>query len=99
MQTTPCTPNFVHTPCLGACSWHRAPKLWLLGLVAALALLLTIILCAVLLGNHPPRFVEGPTMIANAGYGFDTSMAVDQSGFVYYTVIPAELFLGEIDPG
>lgn len=38
-------------------------------------------------------------MIASAGYGFDTSMAVDQSGFVYYTVIPSELFLAEIDPG
>ena len=70
-----------------------------MGLVAALALLLTIILCVVLLGNSPPQFVEGPTMIANAGYGFDTSMTVDHSGFVYYTVIPSVLFLGDIDPG
>lgn len=70
-----------------------------MGLVAVLTLLLTIILCVVLLGNTPPKFVEGPTMIANAGYGFDTSMAVDHSGFVYYTVIPSVLFLGEIDPG
>lgn len=62
-------------------------------------LLLTIILCALLVGNCTPRFVSGPDVLSTAGYGFDTSMAVDCSGFVYYTVIPAELFLNELDPG
>lgn len=91
--------NSVYKPGFDACSWRRAPRLWLIALVAALALLLTIILCTVLIGNSTPKFVDGPTVIASAGYGFDTSMAIDQSGFVYYTVIPADLFLGELDPG
>lgn len=81
------------------CSWRRQPKLWLIALTAALALLLTIILCALLLGNNPPKFVAGPDILATAGYGFDTSMVVDHSGFVYYTVIPSETFLDELDPG
>ena len=69
------------------------------GAVAALALLLAIILCAVLIGNSTPKFVDGPSVVSSAGYGFDTSMAVDHSGFIYYTVIPADVFLSELDPG
>ena len=72
--------------------------MWLIALVAALALLLTIILC-VLIGNSTPQFVDGPTMVSSAGYDLDTSMAIDHSGTIYYTVIPADLFLNELDPG
>ena len=82
-----------------ACSWRRAPRLWLIALAAALVLLLTIILCALLVGNNQPSFVAGLGILATAGYGFDTSMVVDHSGFVYYTVIPSELFFDELDPG
>lgn len=89
----------VHRPCHAACSWRRAPRLWLIALVAALVLLLTIILCAVLIGNSTPKFVGGPSVVSSAGHGFDTSMAIDHSGFIYYTVIPADVFLSELDPG
>lgn len=91
--------KLIQRPAYAACSWRRAPRLWLIALVAALALLLTIILCAVLIGNSTPKFVDGPTMVSSAGYGFDTSMAIDHSGFIYYTVIPADVFLSELDPG
>lgn len=67
--------------------------------MAALVLLLTIILCSVLVGNNQPKFVSGPSVLATAGFGFDTSMVVDHSGFVYYTVIPSERFLDDLDPG
>ncbi|DBB14474.1 TPA: hypothetical protein ACH3X3_004761 [Trebouxia sp. C0006] len=80
-------------------SWRRQPCLWLAACVAALALLLTIILCALLVGNDHPQFVSGPSILATSGCGFDTSMAVDRSGFVYYTVIPSQLFLSDLDPG
>ena len=81
------------------CSWRRQPRLWLIACIAALALLRTNILCALLIGKHPPKFVAGPDVLATSGYGFDTSMVVDHSGFVYYTVIPSDLFLDELDPG
>ncbi len=67
--------------------------------MAALALLLSIILCALLIGNDHPKFVAGPSILATSGCGFDTSMIVDRSGFVYYTVIPSQLFLDDLDPG
>ena len=73
--------------------------MWLLALVAALALLLTIILCVLLVGNHRPNFVEGPDILATQGYAFDCSLALDTSGFVYYAVIPSQLFLEDLDPG
>ena len=85
--------------CVLLCSWRRQPWLWLIGLITALAMLLVIIVCALLVGNHPPRFVAGPAILATAGYSFDTSMAVDHSGFIYYTVIPSEQFLDDLDPG
>ena len=67
--------------------------------MAALTLLLTIILCVLLIGNHHPKFVAGPILLATSGCGFDTSIVVDRSGFVYYTVIPSQLFLDDLDPG
>ena len=81
------------------CSWRRQPRLWLVALVAALLLMIVIVVCVLRIGSHPPRFVAGPAILATAGYSFDTSMAVDHSGFVYYTVIPSEMFLDELDPG
>ncbi|DBA74581.1 TPA: hypothetical protein ACH3X2_009453 [Trebouxia sp. C0005] len=80
-------------------SWRRQPCFWLAACVAALAMLLTIILCALLIGNDHPNFVAGPTILATSGCGFDTSMVVDRSGFVYYTAIPSQLFLDDLDPG
>lgn len=71
----------------------------MLGLLAALVLLAVIIVCAVKVGDRPPKFVAGPAILATGGYSFDASMAVDHSGYVYYTVIPSELLLGDLDPG
>ncbi len=84
---------------IAGCSWRRQPRVWLIAFLAALTLLLAIILCALLVGNDRPKFVAGPQVLATVGYGFDTSMVVDHSGFVYYTVIPSELFLDDLDPG
>ena len=99
-ESTRLTYELIMTSCLcAACSWRRAPRLWLIALIAALVLLLTVILCAVLVGNNHPKFVSGPSVLAASGYGFDTSMVIDHSGFVYYTVIPSELFLDDLDPG
>ena len=73
--------------------------MWLVALIAAIGLLLTIILCAVLVGCHHPKFTAGPEVIGRAGYSFDTSFAVDDSGFVYYAVVSAQTFLSDLDPG
>lgn len=81
------------------CSWRRYPKAWLLALIAALGLLLTVILCALLVGCHHPKFTAGPDVIGRAGFSFDTSLAVDGSGYVYYTVVPSQNFFADLNPG
>ena len=73
--------------------------MWLMAFLAAVGILLTIILCATLVGNHRPSFTAGPQVTRTAGFGFDTSLSVDHSGFVYYTVIPSQSFLSDFHPG
>lgn len=73
--------------------------MWLLALIAALGVLLTIILCALLVGCHHPAFTAGPNIIGRGGYSFDASLAMDDSGYVYYAVVPSQNFLADLNPG
>lgn len=77
--------------CWLGCSYRRHSRWWWAALLLAFLILLIIILPAALVHSSPsaPEFTFAPVLDGTKGTSIDARVALDQPGFVHYTVVPS----------